>query len=84
MIAVLGDKMLKKAKIVNCHELSIRKDPTNTIDSECVSSTIKSSEEIVVDTSEIIYSWDDKEFYKVVSSGEVIGYARIDCLEIKE
>lgn len=77
--------MLKKAKIVNCHELGIRKDPSETIDSKIIFSIIKSDEELTVDVSEIVHSWDGKEFYRVTSiGGETIGYALINCLEIKE
>ena len=55
---------MTKCVITNCHEASIIKDPTDTDYDEEVIGTLKAGDTILVDTSRVFWSWDDKQYYK--------------------
>lgn len=67
-----------KARIVNCKEAGIRKNPND----DQVLGKLKSGDTISVDTSKRYFSWTDKEYYKCESeAGE--GYVLSDLVATK-
>lgn len=69
---------MKKAKIVNCHELSIRRDVDDPDIYEEITATLRAGDTILVDDSKIYWSWNDNPYY-LTSDGY---YARVECLEV--
>lgn len=51
---------MTKMKIVGCHELGIRKDPSDTDYSSEVIETVKATDVLEVDTEDTDWSWDGK------------------------
>ena len=73
-----------KAKVINCKNLGIRRDPSITPICDEVIETIDQGAIVELpDSSPIIeYSWDDRKFYKVITTSGKEGYANVKCLEI--
>ena len=72
-----------KAKVVNCHELGIRRIPWDPNSDKEVFTTVKAGETLeVLDAPTTYFSWDGREFYRVELSNGMIGYALIACLEV--
>lgn len=72
-----------KAKVINCHELGIRRIPWDPNSDKEIFTTIKAGEEVdVIELDPTYFSWDGREFYKVQTSSGVIGYALKNCLEV--
>lgn len=80
MIQFHGGREMVTATVINCKRLSIRKHPWVTPYAEDVIGTVKAGDTLQVDTDDKVYSWDDKEFYKV-DFGSNSGYAIKDCLD---
>ena len=72
-----------KAKVINCHQLSIRKDigDPNTLDNTIA--TYNAGDVINLVDPTIYYSWVDREYFKVnIGLRKEEGYALKDCLEL--
>lgn len=72
---------MTKMKIVGCHELGIRKDPSDTDYSSEVIETVKAADVLEVDTEDTNWSWDGKEFYKVKTPSGKDGWAIASALK---
>lgn len=72
----------RKATVINCHELGIRKAPWITEIAEETVETIKAGEVVEIASDKTFYSWDDKEFRKVKTPSGAVGYAIVDCLKM--
>lgn len=75
--------MMIKAKIINCHQLSIRRDidDPNTLNDTIA--TYNAGDIINVENDTVHYSWKDREYYKVkLGMRKEEGYALKDCLEL--
>lgn len=71
----------KKATVINCHELGIRKAPWITEIAEETLETVKAGSIVEIMSDKPFYSWDDKEFLKVKTSSGAVGYAIVNCLK---
>lgn len=56
--------MLTKMVVYNCKEAAIQKDPTDPDLLDVEIGEVKAGTEIMVDTSRIYWSWNDKQYYK--------------------
>lgn len=68
---------MKKAKVVNCHELSVRRDVTIPEEYDEVVSVYKEGDTIYVDDSLVFWSWNDIQYYKTQN-----GYVAVKGVEI--
>lgn len=55
---------MTKATIVNCHEASIRRDVNDPDTLSDTIATLKEGDTILIDTSRVYWSWNDKQYYK--------------------
>lgn len=71
-----------KAKIVNCHELSIQRDITDPdILGETIA-TLPAGKTVLIDDIKTYFSWTDREYYKVnYGMNQEEGYGLVGCLE---
>lgn len=72
---------MKKAKVINCHQLSIRRNVTVPEEYSDIIATIPAGKTVIIDDSTVYYSWNDRKYYKVkygMNSEE--GFAAIECL----
>ena len=73
----------KKAVITNCRTCGIRRDPFNPDLLEEVIAELPRGKTVLVDDSEIFYSWDDKTYYKVnYGLKKEEGYINTGCVEV--
>lgn len=73
---------MTRCKIVNCHQATIVKDPSDTELMNEVVDILERGTEINVDKSTIYWSWNDKQYYKCkwrFNEGE--GYIRTSLVE---
>lgn len=69
---------MKKAKVINCHELSIRRDVTDPSMLKEIVATLKVGDRLLVDDSRTYWSWNDRAYYWT----SLQGYAAVECLEV--
>lgn len=67
-----------RAKVINCNELSIRREVTIPEEYTETIAVLKEGDTILVDVSKVYWSWTDERYY-MTSLG---GYANIKCLEL--
>lgn len=72
----------RKATVINCHELGIRKAPWITEIAEEIVETIKAGEVVEIASDKTFYSWDDKEFRKVKPLAEQLGMQSLIALRL--
>lgn len=72
---------MTKMKIVGCHELGIRKDPSETDYSSEVIEVVKADSILEVDTEDTNWSWDGYEFYRVKTPTGKWGWAITSALK---
>lgn len=72
-----------KAKVINCHELGVRRAPWYPeLDNEVVE-VIQAGESIeVLEPDHLYYGWTGRAYYHVLTAKGLAGYALKDCLEI--
>ena len=76
---------MRKAKVINCHELSIRRAPWYPELDEEVVCTVKAGESVkVLETDNLYYGWTGRAYYLVESPNGNNGYALKDCLEFED
>lgn len=74
---------MKKAKIINCHQLSIRRNVNDPDELEETIATLPAGKTVLVNDSEIYWSWKDRAYYKVnYGMNKDEGYATVECLEV--
>lgn len=74
---------MKRCKIVNCHQASIVRDPSDTELMNEVIAELEAGTELYVDTSVVIWSWNDKQYYKCKwGYKEDEGYIRTELVEV--
>lgn len=75
---------MTKTKIVNCHQASIVRDPTDPELLEEVIVTLNVGATIFVDFNNIVFSWKDKEYVKCsYGMNTEEGYIRKELVERK-
>lgn len=72
-----------KATVINCKKLSLRKHPWITPDDEAIETDIKAGTEVEVDTNDVVYNWQGRNYYKVKLANGVEGYAPFGALSLK-
>lgn len=57
---------MEKMVVYNCKEAGIQKDPTDPDLLDQIIGEVKAGDTVLVDTSRVYWSWDDRQYYKCV------------------
>lgn len=64
-----------KMRIHGCHELSVRKDPSNPEEIDDVVETVNREDILEVNETKSVWDWHGHEYYEVKTPRETVGYA---------
>lgn len=64
-----------KMQIHGCHELSVRRDPSNPEPIDDTIETVKPEDILEVDTNSVVWDWHGHKYYFVKTPNDKVGYA---------